>query len=729
MHFARLIVLVTCMSAPAVRGEVFYVDADASAPGGGDTWCSAFADLQDALAVAAAGDEIRIAAGTYKPDGGTGNPLASFEIPSGVEVKGGYAGCGEANPDLRDVVAFETILSGDLLGDDGDDFANYDDNSFSVVRTYFAGSATVLDGLTIERGNGNGPCCDYDRGGGMSNFLGGPTVRSCTFRYNAATSGGAIANNASDARIIDCAFERNTSAAGGAGIYNYNADVEIQGGYFSSNGTSAGAGGAIYNHHSNATVTGVDFLGNTAQAGAAIGCTLDSCGLLQSCSFEGNTASTGGGALYLSYANDLDVRSCAFTNNASSYSSGGAVVTISGNPHFADCTFDGNGCGGTGSGGAVAISSGGAVFDGCTFRNNYSNGGAAGAIIAQTSIGATLRRCMFEDNYAERGGAVYTASGPLVVDGCSFVRNEAFQDDGGAVYSTYDAVATVSRSSFIDNVAIESGGGIVIQRDADVHVFSSVFRGNVADEGGGACIDYGAKGAFFGCAFIANTALSHGGGAYSYYTSVTGYTNCTFTANDASIGKGLYNYNVPEATEVTNCILWNNNGTNRLSQIAGDEVAVSYSCVQGGHIGTGNILNDPRFIDTNGPDGLPGTADDDLRLRPDSPCINVGTNALVADLADLDGDTDTAESVPVDLGGHARTLCTITDMGAHEFGLGDFDCDRTFTTIDFAAWDACLTGPNGASYPAGCVALDADFDADVDLIDFAAMQEIVGALD
>jgi len=31
---------------------------------------------------------------------------------------GGYAGLGEKNPDARDVKLFETILSGDLLGND-----------------------------------------------------------------------------------------------------------------------------------------------------------------------------------------------------------------------------------------------------------------------------------------------------------------------------------------------------------------------------------------------------------------------------------------------------------------------------------------------------------------------------------------------------------------------------------------------------------------------------------
>jgi hypothetical protein len=122
-----------------VRADVRYVDVDAPVSGSGNAWCDAFTDLQDALAIAQAGDEIRIAAGTYTPDQGTGDFLMSFEIPNGVTLQGGYAGCGAGDPDERDPIANPTILSGDLNGDDGPDFSNYEDNSFIVVRTRQAG--------------------------------------------------------------------------------------------------------------------------------------------------------------------------------------------------------------------------------------------------------------------------------------------------------------------------------------------------------------------------------------------------------------------------------------------------------------------------------------------------------------------------------------------------------------------------------------------------------------
>ncbi|MHC4385102.1 MAG: hypothetical protein ACYS0J_20045, partial [Planctomycetota bacterium] len=58
---------------------VLYVDDDAPAAGDGLTWSTACRFLQDALAGAGAGTEIRVAQGTYQPDrseaspGGTGD--------------------------------------------------------------------------------------------------------------------------------------------------------------------------------------------------------------------------------------------------------------------------------------------------------------------------------------------------------------------------------------------------------------------------------------------------------------------------------------------------------------------------------------------------------------------------------------------------------------------------------------------------------------------------------
>lgn len=57
----------------------------------------------------------------------------------------------------------------------------------------------------------------------------------------------------------------------------------------------------------------------------------------------------------------------------------------------------------------------------------------------------------------------------------------------------------------------------------------------------------------------------------------------------------------------------------------------------------------------------------DYRLKPGSPCINTGSNALLPpDTTDLDGDGDTTEPLPLDIMGNRRIIGGTVDMGAYE---------------------------------------------------------------
>lgn len=58
---------------------------------------------------------------------------------------------------------------------------------------------------------------------------------------------------------------------------------------------------------------------------------------------------------------------------------------------------------------------------------------------------------------------------------------------------------------------------------------------------------------------------------------------------------------------------------------------VTYSCIQGGYYGEGNIDSDPCFVDD---------ANDNYHLSPNSPCIDKGDPDLITgpNETDIDGD-------------------------------------------------------------------------------------------
>jgi hypothetical protein len=113
------------MGAYEYQAVALYVDDDAPIGGDGSTWDEALRFLQDALLAAGPGVRVKVAGGIYRPDAssahpdGTGDRETSFILADGVRILGGYAGQGAADPDERNPDLYETMLSGDLNGDDG----------------------------------------------------------------------------------------------------------------------------------------------------------------------------------------------------------------------------------------------------------------------------------------------------------------------------------------------------------------------------------------------------------------------------------------------------------------------------------------------------------------------------------------------------------------------------------------------------------------------------------
>ena len=296
------------------------------------------------------------------------------------------------------------------------------------------------------------------------------------------------------------------------------------------------------------------------------------------------------------------------------------------------------------SGGGLFISNtspGEFVVDSCMIVNNststnYTMSGSNGGgiyVLADSGVTVKFNSCIIDSNYAYRGDGTVLGgggwiSGNVEFQNCRIGRNKVRGNDG---------VPGGSSSG--------RGGGLYIE-NGEISFYNSTIEQNSAS-------GY-APGGFSG-----NKGYASGGGLHinegkiQFLNSIVSYN--TVSGSHGSAGSGLYSnagntslvnstlaYNNGHAIEnnssevsVLNSILYFNNNDNE--QVAGT-ISITYSDVQGGATGEGNINYNPVFYN-----------DTTLIIVEGSPCIDAGN----PDPAYND------KSFPPSLGGERN------DMGAH----------------------------------------------------------------
>ena len=186
--------------------------------------------------------------------------------------------------------------------------------------------------------------------------------------------------------------------------------------------------------------------------------------------------------------------------------------------------------------------------------------------------------------------------------------------------------------------------------------------------------------------------------------------NNTIVGNTATVGGG---FAAETDVVVTNCILWNC-GTSPVSDLSpGGELSVTYSDVEGGWPGTGNLDVDPLFVDGDGADNDASTAcDNDVHVSLWSPCVGAGDMAAVGMAErDVDGQVRVYPSE----GG--------VDVGADEHVIiGDLDADGAVGVGDLAVLLSNYGAQTGMRYVDG----DVDGDGGVDLSDLSTLLSVYG---
>ena len=390
-------------SQPPVR----YVKWDATGTHTGTSWTNAFADLQSALAAASSGDEIWVAAGTYKPTTGTDRTI-SFALKNGVGIYGGFAG-GETLRSQRNPIANITILSGDIgvVGDSSD-------NSYHVIYNENISNTAVLDGFTIRGGNANSYDEPHDRGGGMYNFQSHPTLSNLIFRNHYAEDfGGGMYNDNSNVTLTEVTFSYNVSNFLGGGMYNeaFSSPTLTNVTFLVNDANSAGGGMANLGTGI-PVLTNVMFLSNTSVDGGGMLNAYGSNPVLNKVTFESNSVSESGGGMRNSSSAPI-LTDVIFSNNGAL--NGGAMANSKSSPLLTNVTFVENSAYSEG-GGLQNLEGSNPVLTNVTFSANTAMGGAG---ILNASSNPVLKNVTFSGNQASyAGGAIANAasSNPILTN-------------------------------------------------------------------------------------------------------------------------------------------------------------------------------------------------------------------------------------------------------------------------------------------------------------------------
>jgi hypothetical protein len=476
-------------------------------------------------------------------------------------------------------------------------YRDYNESGRLLLNLDFACtlSECTLDGNWVTETN-------WGQGGGSFSVW----LTACTLLNNAAPHGG---GGASGCILSNCTLNSNSARYGGGAVGSDLSDCRL------TNNVATICGG------------GVSFCPATFDENGIMlteelpGCTLNKCML------AGDSSAQYGGGAVASYLYDCTLMSNSAAWNGggvssrpATYDENGVLITAAVPCRLNNCTLTGNSAGWTGGGADES------ELSNCRFTNNSAayGGGAAWGM---------LSNCALSDNSAEYGGGAFAA---YLFD-CTLMSNSAAWNGGGVS----------GRPPTWDE------NGQLLTEELPCTLTNCTLTGNSARFGGGA-----ANSSLNNCTLTGNSATNSGGGAAGGTLN-----NCTVTGNTAvSSGGGVagipptYDYetgglltNGRYGAEFYNCIVYFNTAPDAPNYQQGDS-PINYSCTAPLPTnGTGNITNEPAFLDYIG---------GNLRLETNSPCIDAGHNDYAQGATDRDG--------------RPRIVGARVDMGAYEF-QGEFD--------------------------------------------------------
>lgn len=312
---------------------------------------------------------------------------------------------------------------------------NLSNSKFENNKAGTNGGAIYIENNGYEKDYGiivNNSTFDNNTAGksGGAIYTRGAKITNSNFSNNNASEGGALFS-VSDGTVVinNTKFTNNTASKYGGAIDVFSGSAIIDNSRFENN-SAAVYGGAIY-AASTVNVTDSIFRKNSANQGGAIYSSLNTNGIIANSTFDQNTATGKGGALYFDAISGIQIENSGmeivnseFTNNSANQ--GGAIYSYS-ILNITDSNFTQN----------TANADGGAIYSdkylrsiNSTFINNNAANGGALYVISNSEIVESS----FNNNNATNGGAIYGINANILVDKSKFDENNA--TNGGAIYCT-----------------------------------------------------------------------------------------------------------------------------------------------------------------------------------------------------------------------------------------------------------------------------------------------------
>jgi predicted outer membrane repeat protein len=574
-------------------GIVWYVKADASGSNSGTSWANAFRDLQSALAIANAGDEIWVAKGVYRPTSSTTDRETSFVLKDKLALYGGFAGT-ETIRSQRNWQTNATVLSGDIDQNDVVDSAGitqkYQDivgaNSYTIVSGANLSFGTVLDGFTLSAAGADVTPYQEDRGAIVvkdSDLV----LENLVLLGNQGNWCGGIANTRGSLQIQNVRFEQNIR-----GLCNDSADdVVVYNSQFLEHAHPDLECMAIINFKSNPLIANSLFKDNkSSNNGGALCNETDSSPIIISTLFEGNRGANHGGAIY---------------NYEYSH------------PQLYDVEFRAN----HGEVGVIYFNTSRAIITNVVFEANTST-----ALFIEEYSNPVLYQVVFQNNQFTEHGAISIYRSYLNLRQVQ-IKNNKTTGDGAAIH-TRNATSSLTDVYIQGNSATRDGGAILMMGGSST-LRNVVVAGNSAQRNGGAIAGWGNINLIN--VTIHGNKAQQGGAIYmeGLHTNIV---------NSIIWGNASPSINFNHGTTFTqNSLVQGCKNPNWNSACGTD---------------SGNNLTDvdPKFVSVIDPATAPSSAGN-LLLQDGSPVIDQGDNRWNPQLFDLGGAPRVANGT-IDLGAY-----------------------------------------------------------------------------